>query len=1424
MNSLFKQIIFTISLISCASLHAQLQFNEISGNNGLSQNTVKSIIQDSNGFIWVGTYNGINKYDGYSMIHYKFSNDINSLSSNIIISLFEDKEGYIWAGTTNAGLNRIDPRTGKIDVYFDNPNSSDYASEIDHIYQSSSGVFFINTPKGIKFFKVASDGSLVFEEVLNEANNFSLLIKSIIPAVNGNHWFFTPEKKIILHQVAVNEITNVPDIKITSTDIKAFEFEFGYPVNFVEYPKNTIWVISNRLQLLKIRLNKQLQLIDRELISLSDGSEIYDKDFRKLSIAVDKEQNLWVAGNGILLNYNTQTAEKTNLNSIDRKEIAVQQAQQLMIDNTNILWIGTLNHGLYKMDLENNTFLNSNEFLNNSEVQPPAFHEYPVLTMCEDSKGDIWLGAQGKGGLAILKGEEIKNSLLSKSKKVWDYNYLSDSNKQFEDKDFFEIKKLMTDREDNIWVGSKTGLSKISFKNNSETFDIKKFNDIKDMEGNLIESPVFAIEEDRKGNIWIGYWKKGITKITFDKERETYTSVNYQNEFNNTNSLSNNFVRDILEDSNGNIWVGTIRGLNKLKQDDAGNIDYTSYLNDSENKNSLSNNYVLDIFQASDGQLYVGTFGGGLNQLEISNNKLNFKQYTTKEGLPSDIVYQIKEDKQGNIWMIHVREISKLNPTTGEVSYFENLDGINVSEFKDNAMLFTNSGIMLCGGVNGITFFQPEKLSENEIKPQLVISDFKLFNEIIHPLEERQGKVILKNTINETKKIELPYNLNSIEFVFSSLHFSNPKKNKYKYILEGFNEKWQYSKGNERRFASYTNVPPGNYIFKVYGSNSVGIWTDIPKEILVVINKPWYLTTLAIFLFSFLTFAIIYSFIKVRLNQIRLRSKMDIESTIYENSEKMNQMKLQFFTNISHELRTPLTLIVGPLSQIMNGKVNIKDISKLNSIMYKNSNRLLKLINQLLDFRKAESGTLNLIVQNDELVSFVGEVFSAFEDIAIEKDIKYLFLSPKNKIDAWFDNDKIEKILYNLLSNAFKFTPNGKGITVSIEKETVNNEDYAIIKVIDFGIGIPKEELVSIFERFYQTRRENNAIHEGSGLGLSYIKRLVEIHKGVINIESEFHKGTTCTLTVPISKIAYSDNSIIELQPQKYDFKYTKIGVDAVKESQLLLTKPIKSTKEHSKETPQLLIVEDNRQLQDYLATFFSYDYRVITANNGKEGLEKAVKNMPSIIISDLMMPEMNGIDMCKKLKTDINTSHIPIFILTAKAGLENEKEGLETGADEFILKPFNIEVLKLRLDNILRTKQQWIQSFRTNMNSKSWKELSSKLDQKFIEKSINIIKNNLDNTEFSVENFALEIGMSRSSLFLKLKSITGQSTSEFIRTNRLNKAAKLIETRRYSITEIIYMVGFSDPKYFRTCFKKHFGCIPSNYLSSFKYPAQLDM
>jgi len=1418
-KSIRNIIFFLTFLFINQTIYAQWRLNQISGEEGLSQNTIRSIIQDKNGFIWVGTYNGINKYDGYSMEKYNFDIGVNGLSSNIIVTLFEDKDGFIWAGTTDAGLNRINPATGKVDTYFNKSNVSIFTNNFSSIHQAQSGVFFINNSKGVTFFKINKDGALLHHKFLKESNGFDLRSRKIIQVKNGKHWILTPEKSVKLHQIEITDELDFPEINIIETGLNTNLFEKGYAVDFIEYKKNTVWIVSSKLELLKVKFNEQLEIIDKQLINLTaNNKEEASKSHRLLNMVVDKSNRLWIAGNGLLLNYDIGLAKVTHLNqNIQLKKlINSQQAQKIFIDNTNILWLGTLNNGLYKIDLETHTFFNSNEFL--KPYNKNKFHSFPILSMCEDSRGNIWLGTQGEGGIAVLKGKEFNESISNIYKNPWYYNYLTEKNEAFNIPALFEIKRLMSDTKGNIWVGAREGLSKINYAEGLNSFDIKTFTNFKNNAGEIIKNPVFGIEEDRQGNIWAGYWDSGLLKISFDKNTNTYKTINYNPIPNDPNSLSNNFVRDVLEDSKGNIWVGTIGGLNKLERPNQGNDKFIRYLNNPSNKNSISNNYVLDIFEAKDGKLYIGTFGGGLNRVEVlKNNELKFTHYTVENGLPSDVVYQIKEDFEGNIWMIHIREISKLNPTTGEIIHFEKQDGFNVNEFKDNSMLLTSSGIMIAGGVNGLTFFQPNNISVNNFKPQLTITDFKLFNESIKPDQKVDNKIILTKSIDKTDEIILHHSHNSIEFVFSSMHFSNPEKNKYKYILEGFNDKWQYTIGNDRRFASYTNIPPGKYTFKVFGSNSDGIWTDVPRQISITIKTPWYLTPLAIFIFSILTFVLIYAIVKFRFNQIRLQSELDLESALHEKSDEMNQMKLQFFTNISHELRTPLTLIIGPLQQIMSGNAKPKDIGSLNTIMYKNANRLLKLINQLLDFRKAESGNLNLIIQKGELNSFIKDIFEAFEEIAIEKSIQFQYKFSKSEINAWFDNDKIEKILYNLLSNAFKFTENGKKITLSLNKEIINNQEHATIKVIDEGAGIPKEEIESIFERFYQTRKSHNPINEGSGLGLAYIKRLVEVHKGFIKIESELNEGTTCTISIPITKSAYSEDAVIESKPQKYNFNYTKIGVEVIKERILLPKETQKNIKTHSKETPLILIVEDNPELQQYMVNFFSNNFRILSANNGEEGLKIANEHQPNLIISDLMMPIMNGIEMCKKIKTNIKTSHIPVIILTAKAGIENEKEGLETGADEFILKPFNIETLNLRVENILRTKQIWIEKFKTKPSSESWKELSSKIDQDFLERSLKIINKNLDNPDFSVEKFSLEIGISRSALFNKIKSITGQSTSEFIRTIRLKKAANLIKSGKHSITEIVFMVGFSDPKYFRTCFKKQYNQTPTEYLNEFR-------
>ncbi|NJX14441.1 hybrid sensor histidine kinase/response regulator transcription factor [Tamlana crocina] len=1415
MNFFFIGLLFFAS----TSMFSQWRLNHIGGDEGLSHNRVSSIIQDKHGYLWFGTFNGVNKYDGYAMKQYNYALNSKGLSSNIVFQLFEDQKGFIWV-PTSAGLNRINTETEEIDTYFKGDNR-EKSSGLNNIQQSQSGVFFINAPKGIKCFELNKKGQLQNDTFLEKGKDLNLDIKKIVPALNGKYWVASPSGKVQLYQLDVVKKDGLPKLKIDAVNYNGALFGPGIGVlDILEYPKNTVWIINNRLQLVKLKLTDDLKVIESKKIALSSGiAPDVLKIQRRIDMIVDKQNRLWIGGNRLLLNYNIETGAKANLarDSQLKKVIGQKDIQQVFIDDSNVFWLGTFNHGVYKMDLDNHTFYNSNEYLNFE--QPSELFESPIMSICEVNDGSYWFGTQD-GDIISLDAHTFNNNSKAGSKPTLIYSYSQTLDQGLKPKITGELSRLKKAKDGGVWVGATSGLSKITYNDMSKSYQIKAFNSLRDSDGNSIDSRVFAIEEDQKGNLWFGVWGKGLVKMTFDEHSEPHRITSYNASGNELSNISNNNIRDILEDNQGTIWIGTNNGLNRLKKAHGSSVKFDKYYSTIGDSTTLSNDYILDLYQTKDGTLYIGTSGGGLNRLNTTQaDQLEFAHYTIENGLPSNVVYQIREDLQGNIWLMHARKISKLNPKTGEIIYFEKRDGFNVDEFRDSAMAFTSSGMMFCGGVNGFTFFQPNSLTVNMLPPQVAITDFKLFNESVDVGKEINGHVVLKKDINETKEIKLPFYLNSFEFAFSSMHFSNPEKNRYRFFLEGFEDKPQTSKGGDRRFASYTNVPPGTYAFKVYGANSSGVWNEIPKKIDIIITPPWYLTPPAILFFVVAGLTVIYIIFKVRWNQIKLKNKLKLESALHEKSLEINQMKLRFFTNISHELRTPLTLIIGPLQQIMEGSNDTEYLQRLNNIMYKNSTRLLRLINQLLDFRKVESGEVNLIVEEGDLVEFAKEIYDAFHEIADERRIDFIFIPHQNNIPAWFDNDKVEKILYNLLSNAFKFTPPNRKVKLVINKERQGEKEFAIIKVIDEGVGIENEELPSLFERFYQAKTESNTIQTGSGLGLAYTKRLVEIHKGSIEISSEVNKGTICTVSIPLSKMAYEDTAILEERPKQHHFNFVKneikdlrdVTAEGKKNSQVI---------RHSSETPTILIVEDNKDLQEYLSNYFSKFYHVLCANNGQEGLDSAAKNNPDLIITDLMMNNMNGIEMCKILKNDIKTSHIPVIILTAKSGLENEKEGLETGADEFVLKPFNIEVLRLRVGNILKTKKQWAEKFKTKPTSSTWKELSNKLDKEFLKKCLKIVKKNIDNTDYSVEQFAMDIGMSRSALHLKIKSITGQSTSEFMRTIRIKRASNLIKSGKYSITEVVFMVGFSDPKYFRTCFKKQFGQTPTEYINSYKRQA----
>lgn len=1418
-KNLLNFFLFGMFFFAFSNMFSQWRLNHIGGNEGLSHNRVSSIIQDKHGYLWFGTFNGVNKYDGYGMKQYNYALNSKGLSSNIVFQLFEDQKGFIWI-PTSAGLNRINTVTEEINTYFKGDNR-EKSSGINNIQQSQSGVFFINTSKGIKLFELDKEGQIQNDTFLEKGKHLKLDVKKIVPALNGKYWVASPSGKFQLHQLDVVKKDNLLELKIDAVNYNRALFGPGINVlDILEYPKNTVWIINNRLQLVKLILTEDLKVIESEKIDLSPGIDPKVlKTQRRIDMIVDNQNRLWFGGNRLLISYNMETGTKVNLarDSQLKKVIGQRDIQELFIDNSNVFWLGTFNHGVYKMDLDNHTFYNSNEYLD--FTQPLELFESPIMSICEVNDGSCWFGTQN-GDIISLEEHIFNNNSETSSKPTLIYSYSQTIDKGLKPKIIGELSRLKKAKDGGVWIGATSGLSKIKYNDKSKTYQIKAFNDLRDSDGNLIDSRIFAIEEDKKGNLWFGAWGNGLVKMTFDEESELNHVTSYNASGNESSNISNNNIRDILEDDQGIIWIGTNNGLNRLRSAHGSSVKFDKFYSVMGDSTTLSNDYILDLYQTKDGTLYIGTSGGGVNRLNnTQTDQLEFTHYTIENGLPSNVVYQIREDLEGNIWFMHARKISKLNPKTGEIIYFERRDGFNVDEFRDSAMAFTSSGMMFCGGVNGFTFFQPNSLTVNMLPPQVAITNFKLFNESVGVGKKIDGNVVLKKDINETKEIKLPFYLNSFEFAFSSMHFSNPEKNRYRFFLEGFEDKPQTSRGGDRRFASYTNVPPGTYFFMVYGANSSGVWNKTPKKIKIIITPPWYLTPLAILFFVVTVIAIIYIVFKVRWNQIKLKNKLKLESALHEKSLEINQMKLRFFTNISHELRTPLTLIIGPLQQIMEGSNDTEYLQRLNKIMYKNSTRLLRLINQLLDFRKVESGEINLIVEKGDLVEFVKEIYDAFQEIADERQINFIFVPHQNTIPAWFDNDKIEKIIYNLLSNAFKFTPPNRKIKLIINKERLDGKECAVIKVIDEGVGVENEELLSLFERFYQAKKESNTIQTGSGLGLAYTKRLVDIHKGSIEILSEVNKGTSCTVLIPVSRIHYQDTAILEEQPKQYHFNFVKNEIKDLKE----ITVENKKSSEvisHSSETPTILIVEDNKDLQEYLSNYFSKFYHVLYANNGQEGLDSALKNNPDLIITDLMMNKMNGIEMCKLIKNDIKTSHIPVIILTAKSGLENEKEGLETGADEFVLKPFNIEVLRLRVGNILKTKKQWVEKFKTKPTSSTWKELSNKLDKEFLKKSLKIVKKNIDNTEYSVEQFAIDIGMSRSALHLKIKSITGQSTSQFMRTIRIKRASNLIRSGKYSITEVVFMVGFSDPKYFRTCFKKQFGQTPTEYINNYKQNA----
>ena len=775
----------------------------------------------------------------------------------------------------------------------------------------------------------------------------------------------------------------------------------------------------------------------------------------------------------------------------------------------------------------------------------------------------------------------------------------------------------------------------------------------------------------------------------------------------------------------------------------------------------------------------------------------------------------IVESDDRNLWVSTPHGISNVTVTykpetrnfsLGFKNYNES-DGLQGRQFNENVRLKTSAGEIIFGGINGFNVFHPDKINVNTIKPRIILSDFQIFNKSVAIGEPINKRVILTKSITETDEIILKYTDNVFSLEFVALNFFHPEKSKYKYKLEGFNKDWLMTNGSQRK-VTYTNLDPGNYTFYVQASNSDGIWNEDGVQLRIEILPPFWKSGVAFVIYIALILGALLLSRQLILARERMKYKIEKERQYAQQVHELDMMKIKFITNVSHEFRTPLTLIITPLEKMLRAASD-PDQRKQYLMIHRNARRLLNLVNQLLDFRRLEVQEVQLNQSEGDIVAFVKEAAHSFTDLSEKKQIEFSFHSDMSSLETMFDKDKLEKILFNLLSNAFKFTPlQGKvEVSMGLLEKTEEQTKWVSIRVKDSGIGIPSEKHEKIFERFFQNDLPASMVNQGSGIGLSITKEFVKLHGGIITVESEVNAGSCFSVLLPLVDIkadAPTPEFVSEpiTPPQDSNGTVLENGIENGQADHKL---------------PTLLLVEDNEDFRFYLKDNLKQAYRIFEARNGKEGLQLTLKHLPDLIVSDIMMPEMDGIELCKKVKSNTNISHTPVILLTARTSEEQKMEGFEIGADDYITKPFNFEILQSRIKNLIHQREIFHKDFRRQIEVKATDIKITSMDEKLIQNAIKYVEEKISDADFSVEDLSRELGMSRVHLYKKLLSLTGKAPLEFIRTIRLQRAAQLLEKSQLTISEVAYKVGFNSPKYFAKYFRDEFGMLPSEYIQSKK-------
>ncbi len=1377
------------SVLFGQTVDTQVKFSRIGLREGLSQSSVFSLCQDYLGFMWVGTRDGLNRYDSRTFVTYRNTpSDHTSLTDNYIISLLEDSKKRLWVGTSN-GINLYDRQRDRfIRFPLANNQSGNLLSEpmVSAIVEDRHGRVWFATNQGL----YCLDDHTAPDQLIQvfDATMYSHLqvplgcnnVQSFYQDSQDNIWLSTVNGVLVFEPYqphAPLKLTqhfrhrpgalNSEDVRFVQ-EIHAGVFWFGTKeggINVYNAHTGAFDYLLHQPQ--------------------TNGKSVANNDVR--SIIKDRFGGYWIGTiNG--LNYYTEEGGFVTYtaNDYDLFSLSNNSIRPIFQDTRGSIWIGTYYGGVCVYDRHIPFFHN---YAHSPYVSSLSYNV--VSGILEDSHQKLWVGTEG-GGL----------------------NYMDPANQVFHhfkhdpqnpgSLSHNHVKSLHLDSRGDLWVGTYSGGLNL-LKKGSSTFQHIKHDP--SVSHSLSNNNVYAIKEDTQGNLWFGTYGGG---LNLKKPGPAMNFESYRVGKAGRYHISSDQVRTVFIDSRNNLWVGTEDGLNLRRN---GTDHFEVFRFSLDDPHSISGNIIISIFEDSESRIWFGTYKNGLNQYHYDGN--SFSRITEKDGLPGNNIFGILEANQ-QLWLSTNNGICSIDPITGAVKSYNTKDGIAGNEFSIGAYCKTSGGQLIFGGSHGLTCFNPNDFTASGYVPPVVFTDFRLFNKSVIPGPDQ----VLEKPISITDTIILNHAQNIFTIEFSAINYVLPEKNKYAYRLAGLEDEWNDVTVPS---ATYTNLHPGTYTLLAKGSSNDGIWNEVPAVLTIKILPPPWKTWWAYAIYTALVGAGIYVLIRFTKIRSRLEHQLQLEHLENERQREINEIKLNFFTSISHEFRTPLTLILAPVQHIL---ANIKLEENARAMMdtvRNNSLRLLNLVNQLLDFRKQESGNFQLTVDAHDFIAFIDRIAAEFKLYADEQHIHFEYSKPLVPIEAWFDADQLEKVFYNLLSNAFKFAPVGGTVRLTIEKVAFTNRyphGSVMIRIWDNGKGIPNEKLDSIFEFFYQlnANREENRRNLGSGIGLALAKNLTEMHGGEISVQS-YHGADKPTYTCFNVELPLGNLHIDSRQLATHHADTTKGVFIQQHQDEPPIAVPhtvvANDTNDATSHLPLILIVEDHTEIRTVVAESLKTRYTILEASDGAEGWELVKSRLPDLVITDIMMPVSDGISLLKNIKESVDTNHIPVLLVTARSSVENVLEGLQLGGDDYMTKPFHLDVLSLKIHNILAARERFRKKFIRDYVLTPQQEVAEQpAEQQFLRAVIDHIENNLGESQFNVNTLARELGMSRPVLYRKLKQLTDLSVIELINVLRLRKAAQLLANGDHTISQVAYDVGFSDPKYFGKSFKSYFGKSPSEYAS----------